>query len=85
MQKIYILQRIEEAAGEVVEYAVSELGGKFFIAHCDSKTLVPTKFRRNKIGKKAYLFWKNVIDEYTGENSRYEDGIFLFFNGDETG
>ncbi len=28
----------------------------------------------------AYLFWKSVIDEYTGENSRYEDGIFLFSN-----
>lgn len=35
----FILQRIEEAAGEVMEYAVSELGGKFFIAHCDSKNI----------------------------------------------
>lgn len=30
----------------------------------------------------AYLFWKNVIDGYTGNNSQYEDGIFLFSNGD---
>ena len=29
---------------------------------------------------KAYLFWKNVIDEYTGGNYHYEDGIFLFSN-----
>lgn len=28
--------------------------------------------------KQAYLFWKNVIDEYTGKNNKYEDGIFLF-------
>lgn len=31
---------------------------------------------------RAYLFWKNVIDGYTGNNSQYEDGIFLFSNGD---
>lgn len=28
--------------------------------------------------EQAYLFWKNVIDEYTGENNEYEDGIFFF-------
>ena len=28
----------------------------------------------------AYLFWKHVIDEYTGKASQYEDGIFLFSN-----
>lgn len=28
----------------------------------------------------AYLFWKNVIGGYTGNNCQYEDGIFLFSN-----
>lgn len=28
--------------------------------------------------EQAYLFWKNVIDEYAGKNKQYEDGIFLF-------
>lgn len=28
--------------------------------------------------EQAYLFWKHVIDEYTGKNNKYEDGIFLF-------
>lgn len=28
--------------------------------------------------EQAYLFWKNVIDEYTGNNNKYEDGIFCF-------
>ena len=31
--------------------------------------------------EKAYSFWKNVIDEYTGNKNRFEDGIFLFSNG----
>ena len=26
----------------------------------------------------AYLFWKNVIDEYTGGNNQFIDGLFLF-------
>lgn len=26
----------------------------------------------------AYLFWKNVIDEYTDKKNTYEDGIFCF-------
>ena len=26
----------------------------------------------------AYLFWKSVIDDYTGTNNKYEDGIFSF-------
>lgn len=30
--------------------------------------------------EQAYLFWKNVIDEYTGRRNQYEDGIFLFSN-----
>ncbi len=28
--------------------------------------------------EQAYLFWKNVINEYTGNNNKYEDGIFCF-------
>lgn len=28
--------------------------------------------------EQAYLFWKSVVDEYTGGDYRYEDGIFLF-------
>ena len=28
----------------------------------------------------AYLFWKNVIDEYTDGNNKFEDRIFLFNN-----
>lgn len=28
----------------------------------------------------AYLFWKNVIDEYTVQKNEYSDGIFLFSN-----
>lgn len=28
--------------------------------------------------EQAYLFWKNVIDEYTGKNNKCEDGIFCF-------
>lgn len=28
--------------------------------------------------RRAYLFWENVIDEYTGKHNQYEDGIFLF-------
>ena len=30
--------------------------------------------------EKAYLFWKNTIEEYTNNNCRFEDGIFLFNN-----
>ena len=26
----------------------------------------------------AYAFWKTVIEEYAGENIRYEEGVFLF-------
>ena len=26
----------------------------------------------------AYTFWKSVIDEYTKNNNRFEDGIFIF-------
>lgn len=33
--------------------------------------------------EQAYLFWKNVIDEYAGKNKQYEDGIFLFSNCDK--
>ena len=28
----------------------------------------------------AYLFWKNVIDEYTNYNNKYIDRIFMFNN-----
>lgn len=28
--------------------------------------------------EQAYLFWKNVIDEYTDKKNEYEDGIFRF-------
>lgn len=28
----------------------------------------------------AYLFWKNVIDEYTNKNNKFEDRIFMFNN-----
>ena len=28
--------------------------------------------------EKAYMFWENVIDEYTKENNIFEDGVFLF-------
>lgn len=28
--------------------------------------------------EQAYLFWKNVIDEYTDKKNEYEDGIFHF-------
>lgn len=28
--------------------------------------------------EKAYMFWKNVIEEYTNKKYRFEDGIFLF-------
>ena len=30
--------------------------------------------------EKAYLFWKHVIEEYTKNNYKFEDGIFLFNN-----
>lgn len=30
--------------------------------------------------EKAYLFWKNTIEEYTKDNYKFEDGIFLFNN-----
>lgn len=29
--------------------------------------------------ERAYLFWKNVIDDYTEKNNKYEDGIFSFY------
>ncbi|MBQ9846066.1 MAG: GNAT family N-acetyltransferase [Oscillospiraceae bacterium] len=32
--------------------------------------------------EKAYLFWKNVIGNYTSYNYRYEDGIFIFNLGE---
>ena len=28
----------------------------------------------------AYLFWKNVIDEYTNYNNKYIDRVFMFNN-----
>lgn len=30
--------------------------------------------------KKAYMFWKKVIEEYTNNNYKFEDEIFLFNN-----
>ena len=30
----------------------------------------------------AYSFWKNVIDEYTDGNNKFEDRIFIFNNED---
>jgi len=33
--------------------------------------------------EQAYFFWKNVIDEYTGKNNLFEDGIFCFSNFDK--
>lgn len=30
--------------------------------------------------EKAYLFWKKTIEEYTNNNCKFEDGIFLFNN-----
>lgn len=30
--------------------------------------------------RQSYLFWKHVIDGYTGGNSQFADGIFLFSN-----
>lgn len=31
-------------------------------------------------GENAYLFWKKTIEEYTNNNCKFEDGIFLFNN-----
>ena len=28
--------------------------------------------------KSAFLFWKNVIDEYTNNDNKLEDGLFIF-------
>ena len=28
--------------------------------------------------ERAFLFWKNVIDEYTKNNNTLDDGIFVF-------
>ena len=28
--------------------------------------------------KSAFLFWKNVIDEYTNNENKFEDGLFIF-------
>lgn len=30
--------------------------------------------------EKAYLFWKNVIEEYTNKNCEFKNGIFIFNN-----
>lgn len=30
--------------------------------------------------EKAYLFWKKIIEEYSKDNYKFEDGIFLFNN-----
>lgn len=30
--------------------------------------------------KRAYLFWKNVIKEYTSNNYEFKEGIFIFTN-----
>lgn len=30
--------------------------------------------------KKAYLFWENVVKEYTDNNYDFKNGIFLFIN-----
>lgn len=30
--------------------------------------------------KGAFSFWKNVIDEYTNDNNKFEDGLFIFKN-----
>ena len=29
---------------------------------------------------KAYLFWKNVVEDYTHNNFEFKDGIFTFIN-----
>lgn len=28
--------------------------------------------------KSAFLFWKNIIDEYTNNDNKFEDGLFIF-------
>lgn len=28
--------------------------------------------------KSAFLFWKNVIDKYTNNDNKFEDGLFIF-------
>lgn len=30
--------------------------------------------------ERAYLFWENVIKEYTSHNYVFKDGIFIFTN-----
>lgn len=30
--------------------------------------------------KKAYLFWENVVKEYTNNNYEFKEGIFIFTN-----
>lgn len=30
--------------------------------------------------KSAFLFWENVIDEYTNNDNTFEDGLFIFQN-----
>ena len=30
--------------------------------------------------KKAYLFWKNVVEDYTKNNFKFKNGIFIFTN-----
>ena len=31
----------------------------------------------------AYMFWKNIIEEYTDSEYIYEDGIFIFKSGEQ--
>ena len=30
--------------------------------------------------ERAYLFWKNVVEEYTNNNYQFKDGMFIFTN-----
>ena len=30
--------------------------------------------------QKAYLFWENTIEDYTNNNYKFEDGMFMFSN-----
>ena len=55
----------------IAEYMVIEIFNK----HKGNWEVKPS-FNNNK----AYLFWKNVIEDYTNNNCQFKDGIFIFTN-----
>lgn len=54
--------------------------GKRVAIECFNKHRGNWEVKPSYKSESAYNFWKNVVDEYTNKDNKFEDGIFLFIN-----